>query len=62
MQLKRRYLIRYVNLIKHLSKIINLLFSGMSDISPAKRMAMANSLRFLQDVRHKTLNMLKTDR
>ncbi|OWF55657.1 sodium/hydrogen exchanger 10-like isoform X2 [Mizuhopecten yessoensis] len=35
---------------------------GMSDISPAKRMAMANSLRYLQDMRDRTLNMLKTDR
>ncbi|XP_053385039.1 sodium/hydrogen exchanger 10-like isoform X1 [Mercenaria mercenaria] len=35
---------------------------GMSDLSPAKRMAMANALRHLQDLREKTLNMLKTDR
>ncbi|XP_033751585.1 sodium/hydrogen exchanger 10-like isoform X2 [Pecten maximus] len=35
---------------------------GMSDISPAKRMAMANSLRYLHDMRERTLNMLKTDR
>ncbi|XP_062603630.1 sodium/hydrogen exchanger 10-like [Saccostrea cucullata] len=35
---------------------------GMSDISPAKKMSMANSLRFMQDMREKTLNMLKSDR
>ncbi|KAH3877178.1 hypothetical protein DPMN_001037, partial [Dreissena polymorpha] len=35
---------------------------GMSDVSPAKRMSMANALRYLQDMREKTLNMLKTDR
>ncbi|XP_052797553.1 sodium/hydrogen exchanger 10-like isoform X2 [Mya arenaria] len=35
---------------------------GMSDLSPAKRMAMASALRYLQDMREKTLNMLKTDR
>ena len=34
----------------------------MTDISPAKRMSMANSLRYLEDMREKTLNMLKTDR
>ena len=37
-------------------------FAGMSDISPAKKMSMANSLRFLEDMREKTLNMLKSDR
>ncbi|XP_071100546.1 sperm-specific sodium:proton exchanger-like [Haliotis cracherodii] len=35
---------------------------GMSDVSAAKRMAMASALRFIQDLRQKTLNMLKTDR
>ncbi|XP_055996016.1 sodium/hydrogen exchanger 10-like isoform X4 [Ostrea edulis] len=35
---------------------------GMSDISPAKKMSMANSLRFLEDMREKALNMLKSDR
>ena len=37
-------------------------YTGMTDISPAKRMSMANSLRYLEDMREKTLNMLKTDR
>ncbi|XP_078333950.1 sperm-specific sodium:proton exchanger-like isoform X2 [Crassostrea virginica] len=42
------------------SALLNVL--GMSDISPAKKMSMANSLRFLEDMREKTLNMLKSDR
>ena len=37
-------------------------FEGMSELSPAKRMAMASSMRHLQEMREKTLNMLKTDR
>ncbi|KAK6191717.1 hypothetical protein SNE40_003328 [Patella caerulea] len=35
---------------------------GMNDISIAKRMAMASAMKHLQELRHKTLNMLKTDR
>ncbi|KAK3101953.1 hypothetical protein FSP39_007588 [Pinctada imbricata] len=42
------------------SSLLRLL--GMSDISPAKRMSMANSLRYLENMREKTLNMLQTDR
>lgn len=48
---------------QHISWFYNYVnFVGMSDISPAKKMSMANSLRFLEDMREKTLNMLKSDR
>ena len=36
--------------------------AGMSELSQAKRLAMASSMRHLQEMREKTLNMLKTDR
>ncbi|XP_052064398.1 sodium/hydrogen exchanger 10-like isoform X1 [Mytilus californianus] len=53
----------FLTLLINSTTVVGLLkLLGMSDTSPAKRMAMANSLRFLQDVRDKTLNMLKTDR
>ncbi|ESO97538.1 hypothetical protein LOTGIDRAFT_152631 [Lottia gigantea] len=35
---------------------------GMNDITTAKRMAMASAIRHLEELRYKTLNMLKTDR
>ncbi|KAK6191718.1 hypothetical protein SNE40_003329 [Patella caerulea] len=35
---------------------------GMNDISTAKRMAMASAIKHLQELRQKTLHMLKTDR
>ncbi|ESO95291.1 hypothetical protein LOTGIDRAFT_160411 [Lottia gigantea] len=43
--------------VPHVLKIL-----GMNDVSPAKRMAMASALRYLEELRQKTFNMLKTDR
>ncbi|KAK3608482.1 hypothetical protein CHS0354_010327 [Potamilus streckersoni] len=53
----------FLTLIVNATTVYGLLkLLGMSDLSPAKRMAMANALRYLEDMREKTLNMLKTDR
>ncbi|KAJ8298747.1 hypothetical protein KUTeg_022807 [Tegillarca granosa] len=53
----------FLTLLINATTVLGLLrLLGMSDISPAKRMSMANSLRYLLDMREKTLNMLKTDR
>ncbi|KAK6191720.1 hypothetical protein SNE40_003331 [Patella caerulea] len=43
--------------VPHVLKLL-----GMNDVSPAKRMAMASALRYLEELRQKTFNMLKTDR
>ncbi|KAL4225679.1 Sodium/hydrogen exchanger 10 [Mactra antiquata] len=53
----------FLTLLVNATTIYSLLqMLGMSDLSPAKRMAMANALRHLDDLREKNLNMLKTDR
>ncbi|XP_014671188.1 PREDICTED: sodium/hydrogen exchanger 10-like [Priapulus caudatus] len=43
-----------------IASVLDLL--GMTDISPAKRMAMANVVRHLKETKHRALNVLKIDR
>ncbi|KAL5006670.1 hypothetical protein ScPMuIL_015476 [Solemya velum] len=53
----------FLTLLINASTILGLLkVLGMSDISPAKKVGMANAVKYLQDMRERTLNMLKTDR